>query len=116
MTTDPQDPRSLHLDPQLVFRNLDPTTTPETLSEWLWLSLGLDVAPDFIVMAKQGPTYTMAFVTVTREALASFLMRYSEGLTFNERALFIEPKKSRSQGGRVPRKIIINRPKVLEIK
>jgi hypothetical protein len=115
------DPRSLQFNPQIVFRNLDVSTTAETLSEYLWQTLGLDVQPDYIVMATPSPTYTMAFVTLTRETLASFLTRYLEGQTFNGRALTVEAKKTMRQGGRIPRRVLpatakINRPKVLEQK
>jgi hypothetical protein len=90
---------------QLCFKNLSTDVTPDTLAEFLWMSIGLNVTGDAIRMGTPGTFSNMAFVHISREVLAEFFRRYLEGLTFNERTLQVEASHPRGERGGTKRKL-----------
>jgi hypothetical protein len=99
---------------QLVIKNLTLDVTPETLSDYLWLTLGLNCPPEFITLGQPGCLSGMAFVHLSRECLAEFLRRYLEGQQFNGNTLVVEAAQGRGNGGKHhPGMPKVNRPKVL---
>ena len=101
---------------QIVIKNLTLDTTPETLSEYLWLTLGLNCPPEHIHVAPPGAFSLLAFVHLSDDCLAEFLRRYLEGQSMNGNTLVVETKKPVEGGRHHPAMPKINRPKVLEQK
>lgn len=102
---------------QLVIKNLTVDVTPDTLSEYLWATLGLNCAPDHITLGQPGTISSMAFLHLSRECLAEFFRRYLDGQTMNGNTLVVEAAKSthRGSGGKhYPAMPKVSRPKVLE--
>jgi hypothetical protein len=84
----------------IVIKNLSPTATPETISEYLWLTLGLDVKSELITLGPPSPVSAMAFVRINRDCLAEFLRRYLEGQTMDGRSLVVEAAKPRGESSK----------------
>jgi hypothetical protein len=82
----------------IIVRNFPTDTTEQSLAEFLWSSIGLDLPPEDVRIEavntldpkRKGERY--ASIALTRETLATFLGRYLSGVPMNGNELVITPR------------------------
>jgi hypothetical protein len=75
----------------IVMKNLPTGITAQTLSDFLWEKLGLDLTPSAIQI-DNAPAGPIACIGLTRETLAAFFQRYLEGTPLSGREIFVEAR------------------------